>query len=57
MFVSLDNIEGIWQIFKSVIMSLIKTYVPLRHIVNNFDPHQYPTYIQRAIKQKRALWC
>ena len=55
MFFSPDNEEGIWQIFKSVIMDSIKTYKPLRHAVNNCGPRQYLTYIQRAIKQKRAL--
>ena len=56
MSVSPDNVEGTWQIFKSVIMSSIKTYISLCHVVNNFSPRQYPTYIQRAIKQKRVLW-
>ena len=43
--------------FKSVTMDSIQTYVQLRHVVNNFSPCQYLTYIQRVIKQKRVLWC
>ena len=57
MSVSPENVEGILQIFKSVIMDSIKTYVPLRHVVNNFSSRQYPKYIQHASKKKCVLWC
>ena len=59
MSVSPDNVEGLWQSFKSVIMGSIKkkkTYVLLRHVINNFSSRQYSTCIQRPIKQKRVLW-
>ena len=43
MAVSPDNFEGIWPIFKSIVLGSIKTFVPLRHVVNNSSPHQYST--------------
>ena len=42
--VSPDNIKGNLANFLSVVMGSIKTYVPLRHGVNNFNLQQYPTY-------------
>ena len=50
-----NNVEGIWQIIKSVIIKAIALYVH-RRVACSKPIQRYPLHIQRAIKRKRALW-
>lgn len=54
-FVAPNNIEGIWQIFKAVIMEAIALHVP-RHATRSLPIRRFPAHIQRSIKRKRILW-
>ena len=50
-----NDVNGLWLIFKSVIMQAIALHVPKRTHSRKHTPH-YPLYIQRAIKCKLFLW-
>ena len=50
-----NDVNGLWLIFKSVIMQAIVLHVPKRTHSRKHTPH-YPLYIQRAIKRKLFLW-
>ena len=50
-----NDVNGLWLIFKSVIMQAIALHVPKRTHSRKHTPH-YPLYIQRAIKRKLFLW-
>ena len=50
-----SDVNGLWLIFKSVIMQAIALHVPKRTHSRKHTPH-YPLYIQRAIKRKLFLW-
>ena len=50
-----NDVNGLWLIFKSVIMQAIALHVPKRTHSHKHTPH-YPLYIQRAIKRKLFLW-
>ena len=53
--VSPNDVNGLWLIFKSIIMQAIALHVPKRTHSRKHTPH-YPLYIQRAIKRKLFLW-
>ena len=46
-----NDFNGLWLIFKSVIMQAIALHVPKRTHSRKYTP-SYPLYIQRAIKRK-----
>ena len=50
-----DDVNGLWLIFKSVILEAIALHLPKRTHSRKHTPH-YPLYIQRAIKRKLFLW-
>ena len=49
-----NDVNGLWLIFKSVIMQAIALHVPKRTHCRKHTPH-YPSYIQRAIQRKLFL--
>ena len=50
-----NDVNGLWLIFKSVIMQAIALHVPKHTHSRKHTPH-YPLYIQRAIKRELFLW-
>ena len=50
-----NDVEGIWQIFKSIVIQAIVLHVP-RRVIHAKVANRYPSYIQRAIRLKRTLW-
>ena len=50
-----NDVEGIWQIFKSIVTQAIVLHVP-RRVIHAKVANRYPPYIQRAIRLKRTLW-
>ena len=51
-----SDVDGLWEVFKKTIFDAINLYVPRRRIINRPSAKSYPSYIQRAIKRKCALW-
>ena len=50
-----NDVEGIWQIFKSIVTQAIVLHV-FRRVIHAKAANRYPPYIQRAIRLKRTLW-
>ncbi len=49
-----NDVEGIWQLFKSIVTQAIALYVP--EYSARTSARSYPSYIRRAIRRKRTLW-
>ena len=49
-----NDVDGIWKIFKSIVVEAIALHIPWR-VINAKVANRYLPYTQRAIRPKRTL--